>query len=53
MNTHRFPSWVSMFAAMVVSAAELLGDYDQIGIIAFEDQPRWILQPTTASPNTA
>jgi len=24
MNTHRFPSWVSMFAAMVVSAAALL-----------------------------
>src|SRR5919202_2588611 len=32
-----------------ISAAELLGEYDQIGIIAFEDQPRWVIQPTPAT----
>lgn len=32
-----------------ISAAELLGEYDQIGIVAFEDQPRWVIQPTFAS----
>lgn len=32
-----------------ISAAELLGEYDQIGIIAFEDQPRWVIQPTPAA----
>jgi Mg-chelatase subunit ChlD len=32
-----------------ISAAELLGEYDQIGIVAFEDQPRWVIQPTPAT----
>jgi Ca-activated chloride channel family protein len=32
-----------------VAAAELLGEYDQIGVIAFEDTPRWVIQPTPAS----
>src|SRR4029078_7361803 len=31
------------------SAAELLGEYDQIGIVAFEDQPRWVIPPTPAT----
>ena len=29
-----------------ISAAELLGEYDQIGVVAFEDQPRWAIPPT-------
>src|SRR5205807_7128638 len=32
-----------------ISAAELLGEYDQIGIVAFEDQPRWVIPPTPAT----
>jgi len=32
-----------------ISAAELLGEYDQIGIVAFEDQPRWVITPTPAT----
>ncbi len=32
-----------------MAAAELLGEYDQIGIVAFEDTPRWVLQPALAS----
>ena len=32
-----------------ISAAELLGEYDQIGIVAFEDQPRWAIPPTPAT----
>ncbi len=32
-----------------ISAAELLGEYDQIGIVAFEDQPRWLIPPTPAT----
>lgn len=32
-----------------IAAAELLGEYDQIGIVAFEDTPRWVLQPAFAS----
>src|SRR5919197_3646429 len=32
-----------------ISAAELLGEYDQIGIIAFEDQPRWLIPPSPAT----
>jgi hypothetical protein len=32
-----------------ISAAELLGDYDQIGVVAFEDQPRWAIPPTPAT----
>jgi Ca-activated chloride channel homolog len=32
-----------------ISAAELLGEYDQIGIVAFEDQPRWVISPTPAT----
>ena len=32
-----------------ISAAELLGEYDQIGVVAFEDQPRWAIPPTPAT----
>jgi len=32
-----------------VAAAELLGEYDQIGIIAFEDTPRWVIPLTPAT----
>jgi hypothetical protein len=32
-----------------IAAAELLGEYDQIGIVAFEDTPRWVLQPAPAT----
>lgn len=32
-----------------ISAAELLGEYDQLGVVAFEDTARWVvnLQPAT------
>ena len=32
-----------------VAAAQSLGQYDQIGVVAFEDQPRWVIQPTSAA----
>ncbi len=32
-----------------MAAAELLGEYDQIGIVAFEDTPRWALEPALAA----
>jgi Mg-chelatase subunit ChlD/uncharacterized membrane protein len=32
-----------------LAAAQSLGPYDQIGILAFEDTPRWALPPTSAA----
>ncbi len=32
-----------------LAAAQSLGPYDQIGILAFEDTPRWALAPTSAA----
>src|SRR5439155_22602017 len=32
-----------------ISAAALRGEYDQIGIVAVEDQPRWVIAPTPAT----
>ncbi len=36
-----------------VAAAELLGQYDQIGVVAFEDTPRWVIPPTSANDLSA
>jgi Ca-activated chloride channel homolog len=32
-----------------MAAAQSLGQYDQIGVLAFEDQPRWVIEPTSAA----
>ena len=36
-----------------IAAAQSLGEYDQIGIVAFEDQPRWVIPPTSATDLSA
>ena len=35
-----------------LAAAQSLGPYDQIGILAFEDKPRWAIQPSSAADLT-
>ncbi len=32
-----------------IAAVELLGEYDQVGVLAFDDQNHWMIQPTFAS----
>ena len=32
-----------------MAAAQSLGEYDQIGVVSFSDQPQWVVQPTSAS----
>ena len=35
-----------------LAAVELLGDYDQIGVLAFDDHNQWMVKPTFASDLT-
>src|SRR5438552_1243301 len=35
-----------------LAAVELLGEYDQVGILAFDDHNQWMIQPTFASDLT-
>ena len=35
-----------------LAAVELLGEYDQVGILAFDDQNHWMIKPTFASDLT-
>jgi len=35
-----------------IAAVELLGEYDQVGVLAFDDQNHWMIQPTFASDLT-
>jgi Mg-chelatase subunit ChlD/uncharacterized membrane protein len=35
-----------------LAAVEMLGDYDQIGILAFDDHNQWMIKPTFASDLT-
>jgi uncharacterized membrane protein len=35
-----------------IAAVELLGEYDQVGLLAFDDHNQWMIQPTFASDLT-
>jgi hypothetical protein len=35
-----------------IAAVELLGEYDQVGVLAFDDHNQWMIQPTFASDLT-
>ncbi len=46
-------SKMDLAKAAAIASAEMLGEYDEIGVVAFDDTPRWVLQPAPAADLTA
>src|SRR6202011_6156440 len=45
-------SKMDLAKAAALAAVELLGEYDQVGILAFDDHNQWMIQPTFESDLT-